>query len=364
MTDMAVEMLISAINNEQGASLWFVDEATSANDVSQVNPRESLQVITNRYDAWRGLQGAGFNAQCSDFSVEDIQAHSLQAVFFRVGKEKAQVHYWINCAAHILAPGGRLFLSGGKHDGIKTYIEKAAQLLGSAAEKQRANGSKGAVQIASIVTTSAIGDALDDKHYRQRQDIQAAPVSAAPGMDSSSATTVTLLSKPGIFGWQKIDQGSYLLAQCFANLLHGNLARPARILDLGCGYGYLSVQAHLLTGAEIVATDNNVTAVETCRANFSRHTLSGNVVLADCADVVDQPVDVVLCNPPFHQGFAVESELTGRFLQATRRLLTPGGTALFVVNSFIPLERAAEGRFLTVTTVANNRQFKVIQLRR
>jgi 16S rRNA (guanine1207-N2)-methyltransferase len=71
----------------------------------------------------------------------------------------------------------------------------------------------------------------------------------------------------------------------------------------------------------------------------------------------------VICNPPFHQGFDVEAELTTRFLQAARDRLARNGTALFVVNQFIPLERKAQPLFKSVHEICRARGFKVIALR-
>ena len=41
-------------------------------------------------------------------------------------------------------------------------------------------------------------------------------------------------TQPGIFGWDKIDQGSKLLINHISNDLYGHGA------DFGCGYGFLS----------------------------------------------------------------------------------------------------------------------------
>ena len=72
--------------------------------------------------------------------------------------------------------------------------------------------------------------------------------------------------------------------------------------------------------------------------------------------------DLILCNPPFHQGFSVDAALTDKFLRQTRRLLSAGGVAVFVVNQFIPLERAAEKYFRRIETAARNQSFKLIRL--
>ena len=136
------------------------------------------------------------------------------------------------------------------------------------------------------------------------------------------------------------------------------------MLDLGCGYGFLSVNAHQKGVDSILATDNNAAAVIACQQNFDRLGIKGAVVADDCAANQDERFDLVLCNPPFHQGFSVEGELTDRFLARAARLTARNGMALFVTNMFIPLERKAKGVFAGVDTFADNGSFKLVRLTR
>jgi 16S rRNA (guanine1207-N2)-methyltransferase len=60
----------------------------------------------------------------------------------------------------------------------------------------------------------------------------------------------------------------------------------------------------------------------------------------------------------------VDGALTDKFLRQTRRLLSVRGMAVFVVNQFIPLERAAQKYFQVIDTVGRNPSFKLIRLAR
>ncbi len=172
--------------------------------------------------------------------------------------------------------------------------------------------------------------------------------------------TLGLVSKPGVYGWNKIDKGSALLVSCIPQVLQRLPQAPQRVADLGCGYGYLPVVAQAHIGdAQWLLTDNNATALVASRSNVERHAIDAEVVLADCAEGLTGPVDIGLCNPPFHQGFAVEDGLTERFLSAARRLLRPGGCALFVVNQFIALPRKAESLFADCRPLAEAQGFRV-----
>jgi 16S rRNA (guanine1207-N2)-methyltransferase len=111
-----------------------------------------------------------------------------------------------------------------------------------------------------------------------------------------------------------------------------------------------------------VATDNNAAALIAMRRNAEHHGLAVEVVATDGAQGIDGPFDLVLCNPPFHQGFTMEDTLTARFLADTAQVLSPQGAALFVVNAFIGLEKEACKHFKQVSVLAHNRSFKLVRL--
>ena len=350
MTDVAVTLLVDSLCSMRGRALWCVDEATSLQDLFQLTPTDDLVAVSNRVDVTHLLQTQGFRVQCNDFVFSEWEDGYFDIVAFRVGKEKAQVHHWLNAAARLLRTGGQLIVTGFKGDGAKTYIDKAAQMLGGSVQKLRGQrGVLGAVIRQKDDATPAV--LLDDKAYGELRLVD-------------DDATLTFWSKPGVFGWQKVDQGSQLLVSVLNEEVAAGLLKPSRVIDLGCGYGYLCIQANRLFKAQFIATDNNCASIRACAANFRHYNIDGEVILADCACGINTSVDLLLCNPPFHQGFSVDSDLTGQFLRAAHRLLAKDGCALFVVNSFIALERRANSWFTRIETRVNNGRFKVVALRK
>ena len=114
---------------------------------------------------------------------------------------------------------------------------------------------------------------------------------------------------------------------------------------------------------KITATDNNAAAILAAKANLKPIIKECEVIPSDAGDTVEGNFDTIWCNPPFHQGFAIDGDMSAKFLKATKRLLAPEGHALFVVNNFIPLEQKALKYFRSVQTLANNGSFKLIALR-
>lgn len=333
------------------ASLWVADEHPPAlpGDI------DGWPILTNRWDVARRLEAAGGVVRFSDFDFSPWPRAALAAVGYRISKEKAVVHHIINAALERLRPGGTLWLAGHKQEGIRTYVTKAAARAGTVATLERLGG--GGV-LAAIQRGPVLHAPLDDQRYTEWRALPAGELTA-PDLQLEA---LQLESKPGIFGWQKVDAGSALLLAALPEVWP---TAPQRLLDLGSGYGLLATYAaHRWPTTAIVATDNNAAAVAGTRRNLRAFGERAEAIASDAGAELATGFDALLCNPPFHRGFATADALNQRFIAAAARLLRPGGTALFVVNAFIPLEQRAQPLFRAVTPIMANRSFKVVALTR
>jgi len=345
MPDRAFDLLVPYIQSAPENSLWLADENLLQ---ASVTPNPALIVISNRLDLAADFETAGWHQQFSDFDLSGIADNSITRICYRISKEKPLVHHLINEAARVLRPDGELILTGDKGEGIKGYIDKAAKLLGGdkTASKADANTwlgiiSQGATDVSRL---------LDSKEY---PSFRQAPQDGQ----------FHFWSKPGQFGWNKIDKGSALLIEHLPEILKRLAAKPERILDIGCGYGYLSLKTSaLLPDSQIIACDNNAAALASCQRNFEEYAVNGEVIAASCAQGVTGKFELIVCNPPFHAGFDVEFDLTDRFLQATRDKLHKDGLAAYVVNQHIPLERKARNYFAIAETYLDSGNFKLVLL--
>ncbi len=345
MHDQAFATLLSSLQQGDSTTLWIADE-NALDTVSSIPVRDNLQLLTNRYDVEQAARLAGHQVTFSDFDFSPYGERCFQRIVYRISKEKPVVHHVLNHAARLLVPGGQLLIAGLKNEGVKTFIEKCRLHFG--------NGSSGKHGVAYLGSFTRNADTpetawLDDQDYASLRLIQ------TPDLE--------FLSKPGLFGWQKVDRGSAFLLQQLPLALDCFVTLPQSMLDLGCGYGYLTLMSRHLPWSRRVATDNNAAALLAMSANALRIGMDVHVVADDAGASLRESFDLVLCNPPFHQGFVVEGEMTDKFLRNTRRLLSATGMALFVVNVFIGLEQKAASVFSSVNTLANNGSFKVVMLR-
>lgn len=323
-------LLDQLLRNAPNHSLWCADE-----NVAGFMPSHfSGQIITNRYDLALGLCKHHPETLFNDFQLTECH-RPLQEVIFRIAKEKAINIHIIQQSLALLPQGGKLHLLGYKNEGIGSlnnfYSETNAKI----------HRHKGQLFHIEIVSNGLF--ALKTDEYTPLQWID----SGQPGF----------YSKPGIFGWNKTDAGSELMMQLFNQYQQNNTS--ARVLDLGCGYGYLSIMARQNGYTHIDATDNNAAALLACQANFVHYQISGEVFPDDHGEYCQKRYDTILCNPPFHQGFGHHKNLTEIFVAQSEKLLSSGGQAWFVVNQFIGIEKIADQHYKKCELLAKKNGFKV-----
>lgn len=310
-------------------SLWCLGENSA--ELSGFNT--SVASLCNRFDLSQAIKPCQF----SDFDFGAYADNSLDCIIFRIEKEKAVNIHIIHQALYKLSEQGVFHLIGYKNEGIESLAKIIAKQTNSPIEKTKYK------QLHHLAISKASRIEIEN-HYAQLQEL--------------CIDGVSFLSKPGVFGWQKVDVGSTLLMQAFAEQI--SKEAEAKILDLGCGYGYLSLQAKQLGFEQIDATDNNAAALIACQANFDKLQIDGKVFADHIAQQsASQAYDIVLCNPPFHQGFAHSKQLIHDFCFQAHRVLKRHGQAWFVVNQFIGIDAIANKIFSQVERLNEAEGFRI-----
>ncbi|WP_433294431.1 50S ribosomal protein L11 methyltransferase [Actinoplanes sp. CA-030573] len=135
-----------------------------------------------------------------------------------------------------------------------------------------------------------------------------------------------------------------------------------RVLDVGCGSGLYTVAALHDGALHVTATDINPACAEATLHNVIRNGLDESAVTTTVADLshldVDQPWDLVVCNPPhfpgdpaYAAGDGIEAALVGGrdgralydvLLERLDDLLAPGGTLLLTHSSLTDVQRTTK----------------------
>lgn len=160
------------------------------------------------------------------------------------------------------------------------------------------------------------------------------PAPAAAGY-SLPGDGLELQGGPGVFGGGRLDGGAALLLRHVPTT-----EAPLAAADLGCGDGALALAlARRCPRATVLAVDESYRAVACSAANLARNFPGAgdasrvSIRVADgLAGAAPGSLDLVLCNPPFHQGHAVADTVAGRLFEQAHAALRPGGRLLVVGN--------------------------------
>lgn len=236
-------------------------------------------------------------------------------------------------------PGGVVLACAANNEGARSMQADLASLAGPVQALSRRH--------CRVAWTAPLGEGVDRALLDQWLALDA-PRRIADGR---------FLSRPGLFAWDRVDAASALLAACLPPDLAGRCA------DLGAGFGVLS--------SEVLARCPGITAIDLYEAEaralaLARENLAGARVPVgfhwhDVTTGLPQAYDVIVSNPPFHQGRADEPGLGLAFIAAAAAALRPGGRLWLVANRHLPYEAALASGFTHVRTVREDAGFKVIE---
>jgi 16S rRNA (guanine1207-N2)-methyltransferase len=276
--------------------------------------------------------------------VAGLAPASFDLVLSHLPRERVVQEELIRGAAWVLRPGGRLVFVAHKRAGFKGAIAYTRGLFGQC------------------------GVIRQKKGYHVAQATRPDALAVSSPADGYVTCTVTLdgvetalVSKPGIFAWGRLDDGTEALVRAM------EIGAGDAVLDLGCGTGLAGLAAaRRAPRGQVVLVDADARAVESaCRTLEVNGIAGGEVLLSDCASaVLERRFDRVITNPPFHQGVGVDYEVACQFVRDAARVLRPGGRLFLVANRFLRYGDLVRETFGNVATAhADNRYHVLVAVR-
>lgn len=172
----------------------------------------------------------------------------------------------------------------------------------------------------------------------------------------TSPTGLTLNALPGVFSRQSLDQGSAVLLPYVTD----QLSITGTVCDLGCGNGLLGLsikQTH--SDAHVILTDDSLLAVTSAQANAHANQLDVDVRHGHCLQAVQETLDWVICNPPFHEGHKELINIAKQMFHDGAQQLKVGGQMLIIANRHLPYLPMLKALFNQVNVISNDRKFSV-----
>lgn len=188
-------------------------------------------------------------------------------------------------------------------------------------------------------------------------------VSPYPTRYRLDAPAIELLNHANVFCREGLDIGT----RAFLPHLPSNLG-SARVADLGCGNGVLAIASALQNPeAQYTLVDESYMAVQSATENWRAALGERPVTIRPgdgLADQEPQSLDVVLCNPPFHQQQVVGDFLAWRMFQQAREALVVGGALYIVGNRHLGYHSKLARLFRGVEQVAATPKFVILKARK
>lgn len=265
-------------------------------------------------------------------------AETFDAIFLHLPAVRELVDLACETCASRLAPGGKFYVYGSNAAGMKSIANHFEPWFGSSEVLVYKHRERVVSAVASKTTRKP-------KVLLQEWE-KSFKVELGERM-------VTLVSYPGMFSHGRIDEGTKLLLE---NL--PAVTAETRVLDLGTGTGILArALREQLADCVIDAVDVNAFAVEAAKKNVPGATIywgDGWSALPK-----DTQYDVIVSNPPVHQGLVQTSDFLEAFIKDSAKRLKVDGSFTLVVQSTIPVKRLFQSAGMKVEMIAQNTVYQI-----
>lgn len=233
-------------------------------------------------------------------------------------------------------PGGRIVVAGAKEDGVQSLRKRVAALG---------------------IETEHLAKYHAQAIWFTRPDD--ADVAIAALRQPEQTVLNRFATAPGMFSHGEADPGSVYLAR----YLPKGFTKLAA--DFGAGWGFLADALHQVSpgieGIDLYEADH--AALQAARRNLDTlaPSLSARYFWQDLArEAVKHRYDLIVMNPPFHEGHATEPQLGQAMIKAAASALRGGGELLLVANRGLPYEPVLAGLFKSSGEVARNARYKIL----
>jgi 16S rRNA (guanine1207-N2)-methyltransferase len=295
--------------------------------------------FVRRFSAGQSLRAAGLDVRPGVFPPPSGSDPGFAAVVLPLENGRGYARVMMTRCLAALAPGGSLWVGAEVRAGARTYEDDARQ-IGTVEAVYSGGGCR-----IFRVSPSSISLAAPD--WSQEQLLTPHP------FDLRGRTFVQY-SAPGIFSAGELDDGTRFLLDSLGTL---QLRPGAEVLDACCGAGAIGLVLRTEHDFRLTCADDDLLALDACRATLGPE---ATVLPADLTRALPPGrFDLIVCNPPFHQGLSEDRTFVARFAPLAAKALRPTGRLILVANRFLPYDRPLQAHFPAVRVLAENPRWRV-----
>lgn len=291
----------------------------------------SSRVHTQQYHHWQALsQLIGERATFSLFASEADVAGCDTLVYYWP-KNKPEADYQLRNLLSLLPQGTDLFVVGENRSGVRSAESMLSEWC----------------PVNKIDSARRCGLYHGQLQHQPEFD----PTSFTEQYTTNNLTVSTL---PGVFSRDGLDSGSALLLSTFTRHTKG------KVLDIGCGAGVLAASLKQLSPkVRLWLSDVNAAALAASQATLAANQLEGEVFASNVFSDVTGRFDMIISNPPFHEGLQTSLQAAHALIRGAAKHLNSGGELRIVANSFLPYPQALEETFGEYEVLAQTGRFRV-----
>lgn len=276
-------------------------------------------------------------------SADDIPNQGFTCVLMKLPKSSLYFEYQLACLNQALPAGTPIIIGGMVKYMSRAFFDITNQQLKDVSTSL-------AVKKARLIMGKTQGNKPKPELYSPFKE---------------NTKHLKLYDCPNGFSRGKLDIGSRFLLENFPDC-----SDKTAILDMGCGCGVLGLTAGKLNQqAKITLIDESHHAIAATqyniKANFAEPEQHRFKPIADYnMDAIDSnSQDLVLCNPPFHQGNTVGTQIALSMFKDAKRVLTSKGELVIIANRHLNYHQVLKKHFSRVSISASNKKFVVITCR-
>ncbi|TMP04312.1 23S rRNA (guanine(1835)-N(2))-methyltransferase [Pseudoalteromonas sp. S3178] len=298
-------------------------------------------------DSYISHQAAAYNLKENKLSTTEFtQLDSLSAlpedvdlVLIKIPRNVGFLQFQLSELSEVLTPGTPVIAAGKTKEIHNSTIKAFEQYIGETKTSL-------AVKKSRLILSTAKGG------YKAAD---------FPVTWELEGTEFNITNHANVFSRDSLDIG----ARFFFNYLP-QTPKAKSIIDLGCGNGVVGLMTlSRCPNASVTFVDESYMAVESARLNVELN--QGDkfdnceFIENDCLTGFERDsVDMVLCNPPFHQAQAVTDHIAWQMFKQAKDTLKEGGELRIIGNRHLDYHDKLNRMFGNCKLLGSNKKFVVL----